>query len=281
MKLGLTELQIAERRQGIGGSDAGAIVAGGEEWLKLWKIKTGRAKAEDLSNILAVVMGQFTEPLNCHWYEKQTGRKVTRRGERVQHPTIPYIVANLDGESTTASAERCYLDFKHLGRSGDQATIRYTAQGTHCSSIIGAEWWAISCFIGSSKWELTEQEADPFFQAEYLERCREFWSYVESDREPPDTAGLAVPAPRSPLRIVQLDESFRGGWPNWGPGMAEELGAWATTLAGYTAHNIATGHIKELLPEDVGLVTRGKIKVARDKAGSVRISLQKGERHAC
>lgn len=269
IQFGLTELQITERRTCIGGSDAGAIVAGGEEWIKLWREKTDRADPDDLSDVLAVQMGIFTEPLNCYWYERQTGRKVTHRNKRAVHPDYPFIAANLDGVSTTTGAQTCYLDFKHLGKSGDALTIRYTAQGTHCASIIGAEWWALSCFIGNSRWELTEQEVEPEFLAEYLERCREFWSFVERDVEPPGAEPLPVPAPRQ-LRTVRLDDEI--DWPNWGADFAEEMDTFTRTEPAARANHIARGRIKELLPEDVGTVVRRHTRVTRSRNDAIRIT---------
>src|SRR5262245_43438790 len=87
--LGLSERQVAERQRFIGGSDAGAIVAGGEEWVKLWRQKTGRAKGDDLSGVLAVQMGLWTEPFNAQWFQKQTGRPLARQGDTVFHPQLP------------------------------------------------------------------------------------------------------------------------------------------------------------------------------------------------
>jgi hypothetical protein len=273
---GLTPEQIALRRTGIGGSDAGAIVAGGDEWPKLGRIKLGIDPEEDLSNELRVQMGIFTEPFNCYWYEKQTGRKVLRRNERAVHPRIPYIVINLDGVTRTEGGQLAYLDFKHVGKSGDQLTLRYTAQGTHGASVIGADWWCLSCFVGNSKWELTEQEVDPFFLAEYLELCREFWSYIERGKVPPPRDPLPVPPPRK-LRTVTLDEELRNQWPNWGPSMAIEMASFSRTEAAAKANAIARTNIKELLPDDVGTVIRGRIKVVRSRNDAVRITIDKGK----
>lgn len=58
-----------QRRKGIGGSDAMKIMSG--DWLTLWEEKTGRAAAQDLSDVLPVVMGAWTEPLNRYWFEKK------------------------------------------------------------------------------------------------------------------------------------------------------------------------------------------------------------------
>ncbi len=124
MQLGLTAEQIAARRLGIGGSDAGAIVAGGHDLVQLWKIKTGRAEPDDLSNVLAVQMGNATEEFNAFWYTKQTGREVTARNQFARHRTIPYLIANLDGITTSKDGRPAYIDFKHVGKAGDALTLR-------------------------------------------------------------------------------------------------------------------------------------------------------------
>ena len=58
------------QRQGfIGGSDCVKIMQG--EWLQLWKVKTGRAQSDDLSDNIAVQLGSYTEDFNLKWFEKQ------------------------------------------------------------------------------------------------------------------------------------------------------------------------------------------------------------------
>jgi hypothetical protein len=277
---GLTPRQIAARRKGIGGSDAGAIVAGGEDWVKLGRQKLGLDPPDDLSDVLRVLMGQVTEPFNCWWYERRTGRPVARQGERVQHPTIPYLIGTLDGVTTTQggpdwpAGERCYLDFKHLGRAGEEAHLRYTAAGHHYAAILDVDYWALSCFIGNGKWEYFEQPVDMFgFLDEYLELCKEFWSYIQAGQVPPARDPLPVPRPQPMLRTVHLEDDV-DVWPNWGVPMVEALEAFAGTLAAHQKHEISKRTVKDLLPEDVGLVTRGRVKAMRDKGGAVRISMK-------
>lgn len=274
MQLGLTLAQKTLRKGFIGGSDAGAIVAGGEEWLRLWKEKTGRAEGPDLSGVLAVMMGHATEPFNRFWYTKQTGRAVDRAGELQRHATIPYLACTLDGETLTSKGERASFQAKHVSKAGDHLTLRYTAQCTHEALCCGHDWWVMSTFIGNSKWEMIEQEADPFFAQDYLAKCADFWQFVETDTEPPPVEALPVPPPKK-LRIVRLDADV--DWPNWGGEMAEELGIWVRTHDAHARHMIAREAIKNLMPEDVGTVIWDRVKAAKDKAGSVRISISKGE----
>ena len=48
-----------ERPRGIGGTDAIRIVEG--KWKELWLEKTGQTEREDLSGVLPVQLGIFTE----------------------------------------------------------------------------------------------------------------------------------------------------------------------------------------------------------------------------
>jgi hypothetical protein len=277
MQLGLTAQQLEERRSGLYGTDAKMIVEG--HWNELWRIKKGLAQGEDLSNVLRVQLGSFTEPFNCFWFEKQTGREVMHRNVRwsavENNKAMPeWMAANIDGTTRTSKGQPAYIDFKHVGVAGDAVVERYTPQLTHCALVCGVEHWIISFLIGNSKWECVEQEVDVFFADELLALEAEFWSYVENNIEPEDRIKAAVPRPEPVYRKVSLADADKDFWPNWGADMIDEFGKLANTWDSWTACNIARDEIKRLLPEDVGEVTRGNIAVKRTKAGSVTINLK-------
>ena len=86
------------RRSFIGGSDARTIMGDDEAALvRLWREKRGEVEPEDLSANLIVQLGVVTEPLNRHWFERNTGQVLTDVQRRVQHPVIRYLAATLDG----------------------------------------------------------------------------------------------------------------------------------------------------------------------------------------
>ena len=67
------------RRGFIGGSDARVIMGSDEAaLLRLWREKRGEAEPEDLSDNLIVQLGLVTEPLNRHWFERNTGHVITQ-----------------------------------------------------------------------------------------------------------------------------------------------------------------------------------------------------------
>ena len=104
--------QRLNRRSFIGGSDARVIMGSDEAaLLRLWREKRGEAEPEDLSNNLIVQIGLVTEPLNRHWFERNTGHVITQVQRRVQHPVIRWMAATLDGmvEPTGAVFEAKFM----------------------------------------------------------------------------------------------------------------------------------------------------------------------------
>src|SRR5208282_3884776 len=87
----------SERRAFIGGSDARTIMGDDEgALLRLWREKRGEVESEDLSGNLVVQLGVVTEPLNRHWFERNTGQVLTDVQRRVQHPVVRWMAATLD-----------------------------------------------------------------------------------------------------------------------------------------------------------------------------------------
>ena len=137
---GLTPKQIAERRKGIGGSDARVIMAG--NWIELWQEKTGRREPEDLSGNLAVQMGNVTEAFNAYWYELKTGIAVDRRVKdkaRV-HPVHAFMRANLDGQ-VVIDGTKMVWDAKHTNAFGSQEDVvsTYFPQMQHNMEVSGLD----------------------------------------------------------------------------------------------------------------------------------------------
>lgn len=294
--LGLSPEQLAHRRGFVCGSDAAEVMSG--QWNRLWKIKMGLEEEGDLYDRLSGkldyfvlkhftrdrldltrLLGHVTEDLNAFWYEKQTGRAVTRRREWTnEHPKYTWMGANLDGVSTTNKGYPCYWDAKWTGRVDDAFIARHTPQGVHCATILGFDHWGLSVLVGNGKWEWVEQECDPLYQAELIAATKEFWSFVERGEEPEDRTPPGLPPkPQPKLRIVQLDDEFRDAWPNWAGDMLPEIRRFAETDGAAKINGMARDRIKKLLPDDVGTLTRGLFRLNRTKAGAITMTMKKGE----
>ena len=102
----------AGRRYFIGGSDARIIMGDDEAALvRLWREKRGEVEPEDLSANLIVQLGLATEELNRRWYKANTGQLITNVQLQVQHPTVRWMAATLDGrvEATGAVFEAKFM----------------------------------------------------------------------------------------------------------------------------------------------------------------------------
>lgn len=103
---------LQARLKGIGGSEAAAII-GKSPWcsnVELWKRKTGRAEAPDISNNEAVRYGHDAEPLIRGLFALDYADKyeVTYGGafDMAAHPEHPFIFATLDGRLTEKDTGR-------------------------------------------------------------------------------------------------------------------------------------------------------------------------------
>jgi hypothetical protein len=86
----------ADRRRFIGGSDA-RIIMGSDEaaLLRLWREKRGEVEPEDLAGNLIVQLGVVTEPLNRHWFERNTGQVIKEGQRRIGRPVNRWMGAEL------------------------------------------------------------------------------------------------------------------------------------------------------------------------------------------
>jgi hypothetical protein len=294
LELGLSPLDLEARRSGIYGTDAGRIMAG--DWKRLWREKKGLAKPEDLSGVLPVQMGSFTEPLNLAWCLLQEGREIeyftgsdwqalawkqmtgrtANRQESAIHATIPWMRCNRDALSTTRHGEPCYLDAKHVGRIGDAVLDRYAPQMTHCALVCGVDYWAISFLVGNSRWEYIEAEVDPFYADQLIGKERAFMDLLAADIEPPEhLEPVAPPPPPRLLRTVDLSDNMKAHWPNYAGELIRLMTDFAATKPAADKNAITRKEIGLLLPEDVGTVIRGQMTIKRNRADNLVFHLPK------
>ena len=260
MQLGLTKEQIAKRTQSIGGSDANTLMSGDDERiLNLWREKIGEKEPDDLSGILPVQMGSFTEPFNAYWYEKQTGNKVTNCGEERVDPDYPWLTCTLDGLVGGGVWEA-----KHVSAFAKPEDIvkRYTPQLHHNMRVCRIPNSILSVFYGTLKYEFYEIPYDKEYGKALFAREEYFWECVRDRKAPVNLPELAVPVPHEEMRVVDME-----GNNQW----AACAGVWLETQAAAKSFNAASKDLKSLVEPDVCLAEGHKIKITRNKAGSLSI----------
>ena len=257
--LGLSADAVARRVRSIGGSDANTIMGGDETAiLSLWEQKTGRRPPDDLTGVLPVVMGSFTEPLNLAWFTKQTGLTVTRQGEHLAHQKDTWRTATLDGFSDGAVVE-C----KHVGSfwKNDDILAKYQPQLHHQMDVCGVTKAHLSVFKGNADWLHFEVDYDPDYGAAVRKAELAFWHAVQADEPPVPYPAPPPPAPTT-FREVDMGESNEWGF---------NAVAWVENKVAAKKYEDAAKALKALVEADVSRAHGRGVEITRSKAGALTV----------
>lgn len=186
---------LSVRQTGVGGSDAAAAVGLSPYMspLELWLIKTGRDAAlprpdpQDMTE--PAHWGVLLEPIVAAAYTKQTGNRVRRVNAVLQHPSIPFMLANLDRE-VVGCRDVQLLECKTAGEFGsrlwrDGVPEYVQIQVQHQLAITGKQAADVAVLLCGQKLEVHRIERDDALIARLVELEAAFWRYVESDTPPP------------------------------------------------------------------------------------------------
>jgi hypothetical protein len=259
--LRLDEGALGERLSGIGGSDANIILSGDRDRIiALWREKRGEQPAVDLTDNLSAMLGCWTEPLNRMWYEKLTGERVDRLDVSLTCSTNGWRRCTLDGY--IASTDTIF-EAKHTNAFArpEEVLERYMPQLQHNMAVARTERAILSVIFGNHKYEMFEIGFDWVYQIELLQAELDFWTCVETGREP-------VPAvPPAPPRPIGTREVCLEGSNAWAVAAAD----WLEYRAAAKIHATATSQLKELVEPDVARAFGHGIEAKRSKAGAITI----------
>jgi predicted phage-related endonuclease len=251
----------ANRLTGIGGSDAKRIMAG--DWHALWMEKTGRAEGDDLSNILPVQMGSFTEPFNLAWFERQTGWTVSTDNREQRHPYYECMRCEIDGWANGNPVEA-----KHINQNTSEERLisNYYPQLQHQLVITNKDVVYLSALFGNVRWAYFEVARDDDYIATLIERETAFWKHVTEDTPPVDPEAEVVNIALDDMREVDMQ-----GNNEW----AMNAGAWVDHEEGKRTFDAATRGIKELIEADVKMAHGHGIIARKSKSGAITIRKEK------
>ena len=228
--------------------------------MNLWREMVGDPDfvPDDLSDVWAVQLGSHTEPLNLDWYERRTGRTLSRRGEVVVHPD-GWAAATLDAWDNNLSAP---VECKHVGGFEKTSTIieRYMPQAHWQMIVTGALRCAFSIIEGAKEPVVEIVNHDAAYASELWSRACAFMICVNTLTPP--VALPPVASPVKPERIVDMTGS--NVW-------AANAATWITTRAAAKDHAAATTELKSLVPADAKIADGHGISISRNKAGSLTI----------
>ena len=184
---------LSVRQGGIGSSDAAAAVGlcPYKSQLELWMEKTGRTPTEGVTPGMddPRYWGTLLEPYVAVAYSQQTGRKVRKVNAVLQHPTFPYMLANIDRE-VVGSPDVQILECKTAGEWGskrwqDGVPEYIQLQVQHQLAVTNQQAADVAVLLCGQRLEIHRIERDEEVIARLMMLETRFWQYVTADTEPP------------------------------------------------------------------------------------------------
>jgi len=182
---------LSVRQGGIGSSDAAAAVGlcPYKSQLELWMEKTGRTPADQESPGMddPRYWGTLLEPYVAVAYMQQTGRKVRKVNAVLQHPTFPYMLANIDRE-VVGSPDVQILECKTAGEWGskrwqDGVPEYIQLQVQHQLAVTNQQAADVAVLLCGQRLEIHRIERDEEVIARLMVLEARFWQYVTTDVE--------------------------------------------------------------------------------------------------
>jgi putative phage-type endonuclease len=186
---------LAVRRTGIGGSDAAAAVGQNPYMsaLELWLDKTGRGdglpRPDPGDTTSPTYWGNLLEPIVAAAYTQQTGNRVRKVNAVLRHPTIPWMLANIDRE-VVGMPDVQLLECKTAGEFGsrlwrEDVPEYVILQVQHQLAVTGKRAADVAVLLCGQALEVHRIERDDALIARLIELEAAFWRYVETDTPPP------------------------------------------------------------------------------------------------
>jgi len=192
------------RRGGIGSSDAATAVGLNpyKSQLELWLEKTGRQPGtEDAPGMDDPrYWGTLLEPYVAVAYQQKTGRRVRKLNAVLQHPTMPFMLANIDRE-VVGEPDVQILECKTAGEFGsrlwrDGVPEYVQLQVQHQLAVTGKDAADVAVLLCGQDLQVHRIVRDEEVIARLVVLEARFWECVETDTPPAadgsESAGRAL-----------------------------------------------------------------------------------------
>lgn len=186
------------RRRGLGGSDAAAVlgISPFRTARDLYYDKTGVVTADSEENWVALEVGNLLEPLVAKIFSKKTGLAVYQRKRMFQHPSYPWMLADLDylvdlPDGTTAIVEIKTTNYNAQNKwwynGAEIVPVYYESQGRHYMAVMNLDRVFFCCLYGNNEDETIIRclERDRDYEAELIALEEDFWQNNVLARNPP------------------------------------------------------------------------------------------------
>jgi putative phage-type endonuclease len=203
----LSAAALERRSHGLGSSDA-AVALGlvpQKSPFRLWQEKRREIEPEDLSGNEAVELGILLEPVVSTLFERRTGLKLRRHNATIEHPTLPFMVCNIDrdvvglpklAEIKTAGYWAAQSD--EWGEAGTSAVpFKYGVQVQHQLSCLPKyESGYVPLLVAGQNFRLYEVQRDEEIIGMLEAFLAKFWD------------GVLNNVPPAPINLAQAQERW-------------------------------------------------------------------------
>lgn len=181
---------LEERRTGIGGSDAAAII-GLNPWrspMDVYLDKIGRGPDDAESE--AAYWGNRLEAMVAEEFARRMGLKVHRVNALLRHPEHPFMLASIDRRVVGGGILECKTTsaWKRDQWDEDRAPDQYIIQVQHYLAVTGEQQAWLAVLIGGQRFQIVPVERDEDVIENLTRAEAEFWHCVET-RTPPAVDG--------------------------------------------------------------------------------------------
>jgi len=180
------------RRQGIGGSDAAAIV-GLDRYKSAFDVYADKIwlKKEQPDNE-AMRQGRDLEEYVASRFCEQTGKKVRRRNAILQHPEHHWMLGNIDrwvvGENAGLECKTTSV-LNRAKFSQGEFPPNYYVQCVHYMAVTGAERWYLAVLVLNKGFHVFTIERDDVEIQALIEAEKDFWGNHVLKQIPPAPDG--------------------------------------------------------------------------------------------
>lgn len=180
------------RKQGVGGSDAGAICGFNpyRSAMQVYYDKTSD-EIEDIDNE-AMRQGREMEEYVARRFTEETGKKVRRANTMFYDEKNPFMFADVDrmviGENAGLECKTA-SPFMAEYWAGDKIPLSYQMQCYHYMSVCNADAWYVAVLIYGREFKVYKLERDEEIIANLIQLEKNFWEEHVLKRVLPDPDG--------------------------------------------------------------------------------------------
>lgn len=180
----LTEEQVAERLNGLGGSDVGAVVGLNPYSTRHDVYNQKRGLVPPFTGNAATEVGDALEPAILAWFERATGFKLDTENVTRRHPTEDWMLATVDGlvmdndgkpvaivEAKTASWR---MADKWGPNGSDIVPTHYYIQCVWYMAVLDLPVAYVAALV-DREFRLYKIERDVDIEKKVVDEAREFW----------------------------------------------------------------------------------------------------------